>query len=281
MQRVFVASHNGPVASVRNLIQYINEESEGLLVRTTYRDSDTRERVTSEDILLNYGWSSTRKLFAYISGGTDRIINHPDTVNISSNKRRFYMLASACGLPIIDTTFTPEEAFSWLQEGSRVFARQKLRGSKGNGIVILSPECIGSVPSMLDTALAPMYTREFVDGDEYRLFVVAGEVVDFAKKKKLSTGKLTERGIQINRDIKTTDNGWIFGKRNVTLPEGALAVAQQVTDSLGLDFMALDLIHNRGNGDLRIMEVNSAPGLRSPTTLASIGKALGQHILSL
>jgi hypothetical protein len=121
---------------------------------------------------------------------------------------------------------------------------------------------------------APLYTEGLTVEREIRVHVWSGKTLDFAQKKRMSSGTREERGIteEPSDDIRNHSNGWIFARSGVTIPENAEQCASRATSAIGLDFGAVDIIITP-EGVPKILEINTAPGLEG-TTLENYVKAI-------
>jgi D-alanine-D-alanine ligase-like ATP-grasp enzyme len=74
--------------------------------------------------------------------------------------------------------------------------------------------------------------------------------------------------------IRSYDNGWVFAIDSITYASSEIEeqVKQQAiaaVKALGLDFGAVDVIVNKKGTKAYVLEVNTAPGIESPTVLAA------------
>lgn len=222
---------------------------------------DTTFNVTNRSI-INWGRSDLSTIPGIL--GTRTILNHPEAVARAVNK--LTTLATIGNTFGVEFTTDADEAAEWLNEDEVVFARTTLSGYGGRGIVVARTSD--------DLVPAPLYTKYFNGRYEFRVHV-AGDVTDAStydtlliQRKGLPTGATSASdGL-----IRNLDNGYTFVITN-PIPDdisGAMiermaAVCKLAVHRLGLHFGAVDVRMKR-NGEFRILEVNSAPGL-SGTTL--------------
>ena len=150
------------------------------------------------------------------------------------------------------------QAYSWLEDGHCVVARTILTGNSGAGIVMLDSDSLGQ-----PTVKAPLYVIYVPKKQEYRVHVLAGEVVDIQRKAR----RKDIADEDINWKIRNHDNGFIFA-RGVGLGEVPVDVLKQsllTLSACGLDFGAVDVIFNEKDGKAYVLEVNTAPGLSGST----------------
>lgn len=216
-------------------------------------------------LLINWGSSDRRTIREGIS-----MLNEPHACEAASNKiETFRNLPVGVG---VDWTTSRDEAVEWVQSGETVFCRTLTRGTQGRGIVVAHTQ-----EEIVD---APLYTKGFATDREVRVHVANGTVIDFVQKKKMSSERRENEGIEeVNMEVRNHDNGWIFAREGVEIPNQAREKAIQAVQSLGLFFGAVDISINQ-QGEARVLEVNTAPGLEG-TTVESYKNAFLNYIESL
>lgn len=139
-----------------------------------------------------------------------------------------------------------------LKKGDVWLARTILNGSGGAGIKVIRSK--DEVPD------APLYVKYIPKMTEYRVHVVAGNVIFAQQKKRKSDASQTDD----QKLIRNHANGWVFCPVDVgTLTEDVRNVAIAAVAALGLDFGAVDLIVGKSDSLAYALEVNTAPGLES------------------
>lgn len=203
-----------------------------------------------------------------------RLVNKPHIINITSDKLLFfkYMRDAALGEMLPDFMSTAHDARVLLSntEGKKIYCRTKLRGHSGDGIVIATrPEEV--VPAQL-------YTLGLGWRQEWRVHVAFGRVIDYQKKCKMSPEKLRERGLtEANTDVRNIHGGWVYAREGRELPSNAADISLVLMNTLGLDFGAVDVCILK-NGDVRVLEINSACGLEG-STIDSYARAFRRELL--
>jgi len=205
---------------------------------------------------LIVNWGKTTR--GFIREGIN-ILNNPIAVARASDKvvclKALKDAEMGNNIPRFCTTF--EEARVFIEEGEVVYCRTLSRGSQGRGIVIAT--------TVEELVPAPLYTCKVDVSREVRVHVFQGEVLHKAQKRKLGAERREEEGIlEVDEDIRSHHNGWIFSIRDVDIPEEALSAAVGAVNALGLDFGAVDMALTSQEG-CKIYEVNSAPGLEGTT----------------
>jgi len=184
-----------------------------------------------------------------------KLLNHPDNVNIASNKLFFFsLLGQKEWLP--DWSIDRQTAEGWIRKGSTVVCRTVLTGYSGVGIVIAR-----SVEEMAD---AHLYTRYIKKKDEYRVHVFCGEVIDVQRKARRANVPDKE----INWQVRSHNNGFIYmreGVERISYLDRLRELALETISLCSLDFGAVDIIYNKGRDMCYVLEVNTAPGLEGTT----------------
>lgn len=162
----------------------------------------------------------------------------------------------------VEHTTSQEVAKRWLQQGHIVVARTVVRGHSGEGIVLIREES--------DWVEAPLYTQHFPCNREYRVHVCGRETHITQKRRRREDAAEGDDAI-----IRTYGRGWIFTNENLTCntkgyaPELRSAAISSI-GRLGLIHGAVDILVDDRKGRFlrKVIEVNTAPALESPTTLA-------------
>lgn len=169
--------------------------------------------------------------------------NKPAKVRNATNKKTMLEILDANNIPTLEWTTDKETA----KENTPIYCRTELCSSKGKGIKRAeTPE---------EVITAPLYTKALDGYEEYRIHVMKGEV--FYAQKKISR----------HENARTTIKNLVeyyFSKRDITrLHPQLYEIPKKTINALGLDFGAVDVM-KKGN-DLRVLEVNTAPGLDNST----------------
>ncbi len=92
---------------------------------------------------------------------------------------------------------------------------------------------------------------------EFRVHVVGGRAIAWQRKVK------EEGSVEVDDLIRNFNRGWRFQhiKERAWLSQPAIAAVK----SLGLDFGAVDILHNADSHQVWILEVNTAPALEGMT----------------
>jgi glutathione synthase/RimK-type ligase-like ATP-grasp enzyme len=205
-------------------------------------------------------WGCGQNLFP-ITLFVCRIINYPNKVDLCSDKLEFFKAATKAKLPTPAFTEDFEQASKWTQKGT-VVGRQLLRGSGGQGIVLLNADA----SNLEEFATCKFWTKYIPKQDEFRIHFGFGKIFDTQKKMR----KRDWPDEEVNWQIRNHTNGFIFARENFETPEEVKKAATDFVKAFpGIDFGALDLIYNARQNKAYILEVNTAPGL--------IGKTLDNY----
>jgi glutathione synthase/RimK-type ligase-like ATP-grasp enzyme len=194
------------------------------------------------------------------------VFNLPEAVALATDKLASFRRFAEAGVP------TPPFWTDKTQVDRRgiVLARTKLRASGGAGIVVVREG--GVLPD------APLYTGYIRKDAEYRFHVVCGKVIAVQQKRRDSEAEQTAD----QKLIRNHDNGWVFAVHNVVFRDDNQRQAcedasTRAITALGLDFGAVDLVVARKTGAPYILEVNTAPGIESPTILEAYRAAFSSN----
>lgn len=191
-------------------------------------------------------WGNTSPLTV---GANVRVLNKPSAIAVAVNKLSAFRVMRDGGVRVPD--FQTDKP-----TGSRdiYLARTVLGGSGGAGIVVIRPGDV--IPA------APLYTQYVRKTEEWRIHVAFGRAI-FAQMK------LRERDNDQTADqklIRNHDNGWVFAPRDLDVAgPDAVNEAVKAVAALGLDFGAVDIIIGKRDDLPYVLEVNTAPGIQSPT----------------
>lgn len=207
--------------------------------------------------LLNWGCS---QLPLKVAPG-QTVLNKPEAVANAKCKLRTFELFRKAGVPH-PQWWTPENVKEAKRQGAILIARTTTRGSGGEGIVVVREE--DKLPK------APLYTLYIRKDSEYRVHVVGDKAIQIQQKRKDTEAEQD----QDQKLIRNHANGWVFAVNNVQFKndrqrERVVEASIAAVRSLGLDFGAVDLVVDRKTGEPFVLEVNTAPGLESPTLIGA------------
>lgn len=211
-------------------------------------------------VLLN--WGNNNPQFN-LNGVT--VLNKPEAVKVASNKLTALTKMQEAGINVPEFTNDIEVAKKWIEKDRIVLCRKLLRANSGRGIVIAKTN--------EELVPAPLYVKYIRKEHEYRVHVFNGMVIDYVEKKRKKGFK---ENTVYNKYIRSYEQGWIFARDNVKMPEAVQNVATAAVDCLGLDFGAVDIVLDR-KGNPVVLEVNTSPGLQG-TTLNSYKKAIKEWL---
>ncbi len=243
----------------------------------------TRWTPRRNDWVINYGNSefSDRITLPNLYGGGYNIINHPSYVNEMSNKLTALNLfitsyederadgEIAYPLAVVPFTSSRDSATHWVLSGYDVVCRHKLRGHSGDGIEIVNHNDYirnGGLPN------CPLYTRYVKKSREHRVHMYrnADNTCDFIWQEKKRRADCAEP----DWAIRNYENGFIYAIEDVHKPTHWRDIEKSLEQIVQMQFSATDIItpNSTNHRTMReagpmVLEVNSAPGIQSPTLL--------------
>lgn len=180
--------------------------------------------------------------------------------------------------PQTELVYTPEqqERIDFLTDVQDV-----LREENENGLVIsvnevlesIEPEGVTSSTTLPD---APLYTQAVENNGEYRVHVFGGEVILYQKKsRKVNEDGEVETAEGEDSLVRNLASNWVYRVGNLRRLERVEELAKNAIDALGLDFGAVDIIKDE-NGEVYVLEVNTAVGLGNESTIEAYTEAFNQ-----
>ena len=236
--RVVILPYKIGSKSARDLQKSL--QNEGFRTLRVYPDRLYRPR--ENDFIVNWGYSGRTKW------GNDNVdLNHPNNVAIAVNKLRTFNLLKANNVRVPEFTTDIEIARNW----DKVYCRHALESSKGMGIEVVNSN---------ELSLAPLYVKAIDVKGEYRVHVMNGKVIDYAKKLRRRDVEYTDE----NMLIRNSDNGWVFCRGRLRRFEDVEQIAVEAIEALGLDFGSVDIVKDE-NYTPYVLEVNTASGIEGTT----------------
>ena len=201
---------------------------------------------TASDLIVNWGnprmpkWANDDVL----------ILNNPKVVQTTFNKLlSLEKMKGTVRIPKFTTLM--EDAIEWIRNGRGAVARTILSGHGGKGILLVNDE--DELPD------CTLYTRYVKKSEEYRVHVFNNSVI-FLQKKLLRNGSEGN-----NFQIRNYANGWIFGSKDISVPQDVVEQSLLAIQTLELDFGAVDVGWNDRYQKAFVYEVNTAPALEGTT----------------
>jgi glutathione synthase/RimK-type ligase-like ATP-grasp enzyme len=112
--------------------------------------------------------------------------------------------------------------------------------------------------------------------EELRLHVDFGKVIFLQYKKRQSEVAQTPD----QKLIRNHGNGWVFCPRPVEdAPADSAAQAVLAVKALCLDFGAVDIVVGKKDNMPYVLEVNTAPGIESPTLVEAYKAAFTRELV--
>ena len=210
------------------------------------RENGNYSYQVNNHLIINWGNPRTPKWWK------DKItlVNNPKSVAKAQNKLvAFELMNGKVRIPKFTTLI--DEAKEWIKNDRVAVARTLLRGCGGRGIYLVDNE--NHLPD------CTLYTRYIKKSAEYRIHIFMGTVLHM-QKKMLRNGSEGN-----NFQIRNYNNGWIFGSKNIAVPQDVVEQALLAGKALNLDFGAVDVGWQEKSQKAFVYEVNTAPALEGTT----------------
>lgn len=207
------------------------------------------------DVIINWGYSGDIP-FLRRNNANVRLLNTPEAISNASNKIKCLKALKSNGIAHIAFSETKEDAEEFIEKGYDVYCRTLINAREGKGIVVAKTKS--------DLVDAKLYTRQFASDTEFRVHVFNGEIIDVVEKQRMKPERMAELGIveaDLSDDVRNRKKGWIFNRKDVAIPNKIEQIAIDGIKAMGLDFGAVDIIHNTKNNQSAILEINTAPGM--------------------
>lgn len=206
---------------------------------------------SNRDMVINWGSSN---LWEDALGCGAKILNSPKAIAQTSNKLSFFRLVRGANEAPRIPSFTDnrDEALKWSNNGSTIVARAVLSGHSGAGITICKPG--------VDIPHNPLYTIYVPKKDEYRVHIVAGDVIDVQRKARRK-----DFDGEYNSRVRNLAGGYVYVREGINPPPDVIEQARRAFRLSGLDFGAVDVLWNDKQQRAYVLEINTAPGLEGTT----------------
>lgn len=220
----------------------------------------SKYRAGHGDIVINWGSSST---FPYHAASY--VLNGTGCVAMCSDKRAFFEALDSEGVRELPLFFTNQsDAYEYMDslegddEECIMYCRTLVSSNQGKGIIIAE--------NKYELVNAGLYTVGISNiAREVRVHVFMDSILDVTQKKRMSTERLEEEGIEsADEMVRNHDNGWIFARQDVCISSEIEDTVKVAATCLGLDFGAFDIIECE-DGSFYLLEANTAPGITGTT----------------
>ena len=240
------------------------------------RREGSRYRPRLDHFLINYGSSEVNMDMRHLT-----VFNRPENIRRASHKVRAFEAFRDANIPTVEWTTDTNVATTWMGEDHVVYARTRLQGHSGEGIVACSRQPLESMgnlfPNSQNLTHAPLYTKGITGmRNEVRIHVAFGRVVLEQKKKRVEGYRDLPNYSNVVRNHST---GWIYATENLNIPQEVRDTAIRAVSALGLDFGAVDIVYKgRNHLQIYVLEVNTAPGLSGESSRAAYVQAFTDRI---
>lgn len=254
------------------LARRLNEMGHTAFRVTPYMDQgywsgpSQRKSVHDADRILNWGCSHPPEWL--IRRSNEPWINKPGVVYHMAHKVRMFRALTDWGVLCVPWTTVRSAAQTNLDAGDRVVVRHVLQGHSGRGIQVIEPG--EYLPE------APLYTRltRGTHKREFRVLFMHGVPILWMRKRR-------RNGFDGDPLVRTHANGWVYCVNDVWRDgENEEGIHNYVTTTLsilnsnGVHFGALDFIGDVQSGRVTVLEVNTAPGLASDSSMRAVSEAV-------
>lgn len=214
----------------------------------------SRYRQRPTDIVINWGNTNIPP------GVTPQFNGDAVALRNASNKLFFFNTQQGSGNSDIIPRFwrnredIPDDAFP-------IVCRTVLAGHSGDGIVISNTRA--------DLVPAPLYTQYKKKASEFRIHLGrrGEEIVTISQQKKVRRQDHENPNFQ----IRNHQNGFIYQRNDITVPDEVLTAARRAFAATALDFGGVDVIFNERERRAYVLEINTACGLEG-TTVEDYGR---------
>lgn len=253
----FIRSYNNNSVGSKLLADALN-------ARRLKLDGTSKYKPKKGDVVINWGNSNQ---FEFQDNPNIVLLNKPKAVALASNKVSVATHVSQLEAHPFIISKVVKGKISFLGATAGLFTpnglilRTIVNGSGGRGVYFVDDLDEAQKMYEIDGRKVQIVSPYYKKTHEYRIHVLNGHVFDVVQKRKRQD--LPKEAV--NFKIRNHDNGWVFCRGEVDVPQPLLRMAIQACNMLGLNFGAVDAIYNEHIGDVHILEVNTAPGLEGTT----------------
>lgn len=195
-------------------------------------------------------------------------LNSFDSVAIARDKLLTFQRLRTAGDVNIPQFWTDLSTAEHDRGDAIILERRSLTGQSGSGIVVKRQgEPLES---------APLFVKYIRKEEEYRVHVFNGQAIAVQQKRRESDAEQDQN----QKLIRNRDNGWVFCVQDIA-QDRKQAISEQAVRAcraIGLDFGAVDIVVSRRDHTPYVLEINSKPGLSSPTVIEAYVNAIRELI---
>ena len=257
--RIFVLYDKSGIHSGRLLGRHLSRNLAGKATVQRGRPERLQELVragTRFDYILNIGW------YKPFDCGGALILNAPELISLSSNKRNARIKFKQLGIPAPQLWLTPKD----IQPGFFPLVARTTHHTKGRGLWLCknAPDAV-----MAAAAGATHFLKLIPNTREFRVHVMApGTKLGGLKAEDYKILKLSEKVPNPNANpdevIKNHESGWFFGypkDKKEAILQRVREVGKRTVKEFGLHWGAVDIMVSKDTGEPYVLEINSTPCL--------------------
>lgn len=234
-------------------------------------DGTSRYASKKGDVVINYG--NTEPLGPQYDNAV--VLNYPDAVAKAVDKAKYHselgyidqymvptLLVQEWGLEDLDSVIrTVGMDYGWKLDDCPVIARTLTKASQGRGTYYF--DSIHDIPEdlMIEGRKVKLVSKYIKKSREFRVHVMGNRIIDAVEKRR----NLDIPKEEVNWKIRNHQNGWVFCRDGLEVPEIVQDAARTIVQHLGLFFGAADVIYNEHHDRAYVVEVNTAPGVEGST----------------
>ncbi len=261
-RRVYFDANNFKASSPLRLVYAL--EDRGIFSRVIFPNGKSQYQPRPTDLLINWGNPPVRVGWRH----QPEVFNKRENIMLAVDKLEAFKKFKEAKVRIPKYTEDYEEALKW-SEKHGVVGRSLLRSFQGRGIAFTG---VGVAPAKADSKsrACVLWSRYVPKKEEWRVHVFNGKAICIAQKKR-------RQGVEVDNQIRSWDNGWVYATHGLDPPDGLEAIGVAAVAALGLQMGSVDVIWNKKKDKLYCLEVNTASGLEG-STVQKYADAIKEYI---
>jgi len=241
------------------------------------------------DIIINWGTSREMLRNTQVAGVEDHsdtygipitVFNKSRAISNAVYKTAAYKIFDENDIPTVQYLHKPAAGWhdtertlieKWMED-SGIIMRDTQRSHGGSNTTYIKAPDVAAIDR------CKLITKYIPKKKEYRINVMDDgtgnyNAFDIIEKKRSYSVPRED----VDWQIRSQQCGWVFARNNIDVPDDAISFAIQAVKALNLTFGAVDVILGVDNS-LYVLEVNTAPGMCSPTTILNYARSFHKLI---